>query len=139
MWWGGHSGRFAVTSSTSPEIRVFDRGRLAMIVREDRPREPFRPDSLPSGFDVAFDSLPSYHDLRVDGLHRVWARLTGPDRAGPATWRVFGPTGAVAMDVLLPPDTRVLDASVERLLVLRHDELEVERVELHPAPELPGG
>jgi len=129
MWWGGHSGRLAFTSSIRPEIEVFDGDRPTLLIREDRRRTPFSPDSIPAGYDLAVDSLPAYEDLAVDGLHRIWAR-TDRDR-DPATWRLWDASGLWLADVLLPTDARVMDAGTGRLVLRRTDALDVERVEVH--------
>jgi hypothetical protein len=129
IWWGGHSGRFALTESSTPRIEVFDEGRLTLVIRERRARAPFTPDSIPASYAAAADSLPAYQDLRVDGLHRVWARLTVDD--DPAVWRVFDAAGTTLLDMALPVDARVLDADEERLMLLRRDSLGLESVTVH--------
>lgn len=129
MWWGAHSGRMAYTSALRHEIEVFDGERATLVIREDRPRVPFTPDSIPAAYDLAVDSLPAYEQLAVDGLHRIWART---DRArNPATWRLWDPSGGWIADVLLPVDARVMDAGVDRLVLRRTDALDVERIEVH--------
>lgn len=129
IWWGAHSGRLALTESSTPRIEVFDEGRLTLVVSERRARAPFTPDSIPDAYAVAADSLPAYQDLRVDGLHRIWARLTVDD--DPAVWRVFDEDGTTLLDMALPVDARVLDADDGRLLLLRRDSLDVETVTIH--------
>lgn len=129
IWWGGHSGRFALTESSTPRIEVFDEGRLTLVVRERRARAPFAPDSIPASYAVASDSLPAYQDLRVDGLRRLWARLTVDD--DPAVWRVFDEWGTTLLDMELPVDARVLDADAGQLMLLRRDSLDVESVTVH--------
>jgi len=129
MWWGAHSGRMAFTSSIRPEIEVVDGDQPTMLIREDRRRMAFSPDSIPAGYDLAVDSLPAYEDLAVDGLHRIWAR-TDRDR-DPATWRLWDASGLWLADVLLPADARVMDAAPGRLVLRRTNALDVERVEVH--------
>ncbi|MCA1789784.1 MAG: hypothetical protein LC667_07985 [Thioalkalivibrio sp.] len=136
IWWGGYSGRLALTESSSPRIEVFDESRLTLVIRERRARAPFTPDSIPASYAVAADSLPAYQDLRVDGLHRIWARLTADE--DPAVWRVFDESGTTLLDVALPGDARVLDADEGRLLLLRRDSLDVESVAVH-GWTIPGG
>jgi hypothetical protein len=99
------------------------------VIRERRARAPFTPDSIPASYAVAADSLPAYQDLRVDGLHRIWARLTVDD--DPAIWRVFDESGTTLLDMALPVDARVLDADEGRLMLLRRDSLDVESVTIH--------
>lgn len=129
IWWGGHSGRLALTESAEPRIEVFDGGRLTLVVRERRVPGPFEPDSVPATHALAADSLPAYQDLRVDGLHRIWALLTLDE--DPATWRVFNASGVALADVLLPGDARLLDANERQALLLRRDTLDVESVALY--------
>ncbi len=136
IWWGGHSGRFALTESSTPRIEVFDEGRLTLVIRERRARAPFTPDSIPASYTAAADSLPAYQDLRVDGTHRIWVRLTVDD--DPAVWRVFDESGTTLLDMALPMDARVLDADERRLMLLRRDSLDVESVTVHEWA-LPGG
>lgn len=128
IWWSGHSDRLAYTESEDYQIEVFDGGNRTMRIRELRPRVPFEPDSIPEGTAFVAESTPAYQKIVVDSEHRIWARAL-IDNAN-TEWRVFGPDGLAVGILTLPEDAEVLDANESRILLLRHDEFDVESVEL---------
>jgi len=121
--------RFAYTDIVGPSVNVVDGGARTMIIRENRSRHPFVPDSIPRGA-FAVDSLPTYQDIKVDARGRVWTLVAPPSEGVDREWRLFGVDGVAVGSLLLPADAVLLDADDTRVLLLRRDDFEVETVEL---------
>jgi hypothetical protein len=75
-------------------------------------------------------SVPAYGAMVVDALDHLWVadyELPGDEQTG---WTVLDADGHLIGRVVLPARARVLEAGVDYLLLLRTDELDVERVEV---------
>ena len=148
------------------ELRRYDRdGALHRIVRLDREPVPIDPSELERArerftsrmmpqFRAALRELPlpetypPYGQLRLDGTRRLWVREYAtaaddawPDRDAPPPplrWLVHDPDGRFLAAVVLPPRTRPLEIGPDYLLLAVRDGSDVERVELHDLPPLPG-
>ncbi len=134
--WGGRTDRVAYSQADAATIRVLDAGLPSVVIEENRPRVPFHPDSLPPGAVHAADSLPAYRHLRVDAMGRIWAHAptaTGRDD----DWRVFEYDGSPAGVLRLPRGDELLDADLDRALLLRRGSDGVERVEVRAFARAP--
>lgn len=88
-------------------------------------------DEWMAALDAAFraDSFPAFDRLESGGGH-LWVRLTG--ESGPTRqWLAIDPTTLEARSVLLPSGAEVLDASANRVALLKEDESGPEEVRVH--------
>lgn len=92
---------------------------VAPQIREDRP--------------VA-KTFPTYSTVEVGRDGRIWVRgYRYPDEPenGLQSWLVFAPDGAIACRVTVEPFAQLPDLGSDYILVMRQDELQVERFYLH--------
>lgn len=118
----------AYSEARTHRVTVLRNGRISYIIEEDRPRQPFTPDSVPEYVAAVADSLPAYRDVQVDSDGRLWVRSPTESGAAQAAWRVYSDRGATARTFELPASTSVLDAVGDRLLLLERDSLDVETI-----------
>lgn len=137
LYYAGRGDLIAITDAMGHRVDVLERGSRATIIREDRPRLPFSPDSIPSEYHLAADSLQAYRDVRIDGLRRVWVKPAVSEGTADTRWRIFSAAGDRLGDLILPTDAIVLDASPDRLLLLRKSDLDEESVEVWDLGDAP--
>lgn len=130
IYWSGRDDRLAITDVTAHRVDVLEAGARVLAIIENRPRVPFTPDSIPSGYAGAVDSLPAYDDVRIDAEERLWIRPSVAEGVETTGWRVFSPAGERIGTLDLPSDASVLDATRGLILLLRRDELDVESIEV---------
>lgn len=128
--WAARDSVVAISDATRHRVDVLVRGRRSVTILEERARLPFAPDSVPPEVDGVADSLPAYSDVAVDSRGRVWVQRSTPSEAANAEWRAFGLDGHGVGDLALPADATILDATGDRLLLLRRTEFDEEYVEL---------
>lgn len=146
--YSGRSGRVALGSTDSLSVAVFDEtGNLAMEITgwgpvgtvdletADRWRAEFLeqrsqapPEILRLLEDVPHrDSYPAFEYLLVDAVGRVWIAMY-PRPGEDQDWFVVGLDGRVEGRLTLPNGSTLLDATDERVAVLRRNDLDEEYV-----------
>ena len=139
--------RFWIGIAAEPSIEQYDRdGVLTRIVRWEAGDRTIGPDDRRRYIDERFtdptspmraayeeldmhDRFPAHAELGADRDGNLWVKpYRRPAQEGPDTWLVFDPDGALLARVELPEELRVLEVGGDRLLAVRPDELEVERV-----------
>jgi hypothetical protein len=128
--WAARGDLLAITDAVGYRVDLLEGGRRATVVTEDRSRVPFEPDSLPAGYQVAADSLQAYRDVRIDGRRRIWVEPAVAEGTATRAWRVFDLDGTLVGALALPADAVVLDATDDRILLLRRSEYDEESVEV---------
>lgn len=160
------AGRFFLGRSDRFEIAVYERGRAPglLIRRPESPRPvtaqdraAFREDYLAGAEHVASrrrvrerlleelpvgEAYPAFAELAAGQEGRLWAREPAAPGADTAVWSIYGRSGLLEGRIRLPARFEIQEIGADFLLVLRRDELGVERIELWelrpPAPETPG-
>lgn len=120
--------RLAYSEADAHRIVILEDGVPVKVIVEERPRIPFRPDSIPPYLNHHADSLPAYRLVQVDGDGRVWAQPPTTSGQTSVRWRVFSADGRSKSEIDLPVSSAVLDALGDRLLLLERDSLDVETV-----------
>lgn len=139
--------RFWVGTAAEPSIEQYDRdGVLTRIVRWEAGDRTVGPDDRRRFIDERFtdptspmraayeelgmhDRFPAHAELGADRDGNLWVKpYRRPAQEGPDRWLVFDPEGALLARIELPEELRVLEVRGDRLLAVRPDELEVERV-----------
>lgn len=145
--YAGRNGRFAIGSTDTLNIAVYDDAVLAMRIgggqsvtveaadverwREDLlARRAQAPEEIRRALaEVPYRSTyPAFHDLVVDDDGRVWIASSAAPAAAERHWLVIGRDGAAAGRLMLPAATQVLDAAGDRIAVLSRDELDEEYI-----------
>jgi hypothetical protein len=96
---------------------------------EARARVSYVPDSLSSSAPFVPDSLPAYRALVVDSQQRLWLK-TADSSATLSEWRFVSQNMRSIATIWLPLSTLVLDAHLDRVLLLERNALGVETVVL---------
>lgn len=154
-----------VTPGRVPEVRQYDStGRLLRIMRVLREPQPitqarfdaFVAEQVAAVTDAAaaamerrhydamplHERMPAFQRLLSDPGGGVWAEEYRPDESAPVRWTVFRGDGVVAGSIALPPGTQLLAIGRSRIIGLRRDEMDVERIvvwNLEPNPSEPSG
>lgn len=82
------------------------------------------------------DSIPTYRDLRVDRLGRIWVRAFSIDDEAPQRWLTVD--DAEPLEAELQGGSTLLDVGPDWLLLLERDTLGVEYVVVHPFERVGG-
>lgn len=130
LHWSARGALLAISDAVGHRVSIVESGRLETVILESRSRLPFEPDSIPAEYALAADSLQAYRAVLVDGERRIWLESTATSDREPTTWRVFTADGTKLAELQLPPDADVLDASSDRILLLRRSELDEESLEV---------
>ena len=128
--WSGRGDLLAIADAVGHRVDVLQAGSRTTVILESRSRHPFSPDSIPSQYHLAADSLQAYRDVRVDSQRRIWVKPAVPEGEETTRWRVFSEDGFRIGDLPLPTDATVLDAGETLILLLRRSDLDEESVEL---------
>jgi hypothetical protein len=156
---GGFADGFAWARSDEREVRWYDgSGWLTQVARWDEEPVPLEPEQRrriserveeafrSSGREDSFveaqlaeleelldrheEPLPYWESFHVDRLGNAWlSRYTFPV-GPPERWRVLTRDGTFVGWVDLPDVVAILDITADRILAVRHDELDVPAVEL---------
>ncbi len=144
--YAGRTGRFAIGSTDTIEISVFDEdGRLVMRVaggeavavaetdiqlwRQDLlERRSQAPDELRRAFDEFphRSSFPGFQDLAVDDAGRIWIGSYPRPRQSERAWLVIDSNGHAWGNLMLPVSARVLDVAGDRIAIIWRNELDEE-------------
>jgi hypothetical protein len=140
----GRAGQLAVRGSSwyytdGSAFRIERRGidgRMNGVFTTDRERRPVNADAIRRSRIRALlavdttlrrslyraletmpypDSMPAYTDLRFDATGLLWARIGQPEWE-PGRWDLFHPARGFLVQVVIPPNLRVLDIGHTRLL-----------------------
>ena len=77
------------------------------------------------------ERFPAYSEVHAAQDGTLWVReYDMPSDEGPVSWLLFNPRGGLLGELLLPKDSRFLDAGPDWVLLRHLNELEVERIEL---------
>ena len=146
--YSGRNGSVAIGSTDSLDIHVFDEtGRRSMRLAgwgADRQVTPAaverwrsgvldRLRQVPEELRVALgqaphrNTYPAFQRLLVDDRGRIWIGLYPPP-GEPQDWIVVDKEGHVAGRVTVPPESRLLDAAGDQLVVAGRTELDEEYV-----------
>lgn len=128
--WSGRGDLIAIADAVSHRVDVLREGSRMTVILESRSRLSFSPDSIPSEYQLAADSLQAYRDICVDSERRIWVKPAVSEGEMMTRWRVFSEHGSRLGDLSLPTDAKVLDATESLILLLRRSELGEESVEL---------
>lgn len=108
---------------TSAAERAY-RARILEEAQEDRRAEERRRlAETPTA-----ERFPSFDELFVDPVGRLWIRAFDPDLGGTRRWVIFHEDGRAAGRVDLPERFQPLDAGPDYVLFRTRDELDVERL-----------
>ncbi len=137
-----------VVVSAGDEIRIFEGGVLARILRVDDDPVAVTPAAVAAFIDsVAAPQAPDrarvtrerfadaphgrayprFIDLEIDAVGRIWAARgdTGSDR-----WDVFSPEGERVATVALPAVSKVWQIGEDWMLISQSDDLDIETVRI---------
>lgn len=104
-----------------------DRAELDSLRAEWRERYPRYVDLI-FAEELLPDRRPAIEEVRCGGSGRLWAGRFEPFHAPVRRWWVLDPDARPVGRLRLPPDTRILDADGDRLLLVERNELDVESV-----------
>jgi hypothetical protein len=148
-------GRFYYGSGDRYEIGAYDSvGALRMLIRRPMPDPPVTAESIESyksepmaraPDDAAArrlweeiiedapypESFPAYRRMQIDRVGLLWVQEYDPPRANTVTWSVFDREGQWVSEVTIPQAWQVMEIGADYLLVLVHDDLDIERVQRH--------
>lgn len=142
--YAGRNGRFAIGSTDSIDVSVFDRsGRLAMRITGgpggavsaadvERWRAELiesyaqMPEPLRRGLDQVPHraTFPGFESLVIDDAGRVWIGSHVAPGGAERDWLVLESDGTPYGRVTLPGDAQLLDAAGDRVALLLRDELD---------------
>lgn len=128
LQWDVRDTRLVVAEGLRHDLAVYDDGMPTLRVREDRPLRPNPAPDTTAAPPTEF--LPAYDWVAVDADRRIWARAGAAPGTDSAEWRAFDSDGALWGTLRLPARDRVVDARGDTLILLRRDDMDVERIEL---------
>ena len=109
------------------DVRAYREQSLEGTAEDELPEQRRRLEETP----VA-ETLPAFADLFADRLGRLWVERFDGQYDQPDTWSVLGPDGLPQAQVTMPTRMRPLDAGEDYVLAYTQDELDIERIQLHP-------
>ena len=156
---GGYANGFAWARSDERSVRWYDdAGRLVQVARWEEDPTPLTSgwrDAMRRAFEEAYASgganeafiaaqlarleegldrhdgpLPYWDELHVDRVGNVWLSRYSLPGTPPDRWRVVDREGVYRGWVELPGVVTVLDITEDRILAVRHNELDVPAVQM---------